>query len=134
MSEPNTIEIPLEVEETEINIELSAEETHEFPVVTNNYEDLKNLPKINGEELIGDYTLGSAAYLNVPEEGDASSEEVVKGDDSRLTDARAPSTDDELVHKTGNETIAGDKTFTGELSANRVTAEGYMICSGILVI
>lgn len=132
MSEPNTIEIPLEVEETEINIELSAEETLEFPVVTNNYEDLQNKPKINGHELEGDYILGSAAYLDVPEEGNASLEQIVKGDDSRLTDARAPSNDDNLVHKTGDETIAGDKAFNGEIVAKKVTVEGDIVSGGIL--
>lgn len=38
----------------------------------------------------------------------------------------APSNDEQLVHKTGNETIAGDKTFTspinGQLSGNAATA------------
>lgn len=33
-------------------------------------------------------TLGTASALNVPASGDAATTEVVKGDDSRLTDAR----------------------------------------------
>lgn len=44
-----------------------------------NYTDLTNKP-----------TLGTAAALNVATSGDASTTEVVKGDDSRLTDARTP--------------------------------------------
>lgn len=43
------------------------------------YNDLTNTP-----------TLGTASALNVAESGDASTGEVVKGDDSRLTDARTP--------------------------------------------
>ncbi|MEP7337066.1 MAG: hypothetical protein ABI977_04930, partial [Acidobacteriota bacterium] len=41
-------------------------------------------------DLSGRPTLGTAAALNVPASGDASSGEVVKGSDSRLTDARTP--------------------------------------------
>jgi hypothetical protein len=37
-----------------------------------------------------DEMLGSAAVLNVPEEGDAAENQVVLGNDSRLSDARAP--------------------------------------------
>lgn len=37
-------------------------------------------------------TLGTAAALNVPASGDAAVGEVVKGDDTRLTDARTPTT------------------------------------------
>ncbi|MBM1978246.1 hypothetical protein JQW35_13060 [Sulfitobacter pseudonitzschiae] len=40
--------------------------------------------------LTGKPTLGTAAALSVPVSGDAASGEVVKGNDSRLTDARAP--------------------------------------------
>lgn len=35
-----------------------------------------------------------------------------------------PSNDAQLVHKTGNETIAGDKTFTGKLSVNNLNVSG----------
>ena len=40
--------------------------------------------------LSGKPTLGTAAALDVPASGDAATTEVVKGDDSRLTDARTP--------------------------------------------
>ncbi|ANU78866.1 virion structural protein [Weissella phage WCP30] len=36
----------------------------------------------------------------------------------------APSNDAQLVHKTGNETVAGDKTFTGKLSVNNLNVSG----------
>ena len=35
-------------------------------------------------------SLGTASYLNVPASGNAASEEIVKGDDTRLSDARTP--------------------------------------------
>lgn len=41
-------------------------------------------------DLSGTPTLGTSSALNVPASGNASSGEVVKGDDSRLTDARTP--------------------------------------------
>lgn len=41
-------------------------------------------------DLTGRPTLGTAAPLDVPASGDAAAGEVVKGDDSRLSDARAP--------------------------------------------
>lgn len=44
-----------------------------------NYNDLTNKP-----------TLGSAAQLDVPSSGNAASSQIVKGDDSRLNDARTP--------------------------------------------
>ncbi len=43
------------------------------------YADLSNQP-----------TLGTAAALDVPASGDASTSQVVKGDDTRLTDSRTP--------------------------------------------
>lgn len=36
----------------------------------------------------------------------------------------APSNDAQLVHKTGNETVAGDKTFTGIVTATNVVETG----------
>ena len=41
-------------------------------------------------DITGTPTLGSAASKNVPTSGDASTSEVVMGDDSRLTDSRTP--------------------------------------------
>ena len=47
-------------------------------------------PDISYNDLIDKPTLGTAAALDVPASGNASSSQVVKGDDSRLTDARTP--------------------------------------------
>lgn len=44
----------------------------------------------NYSNLSGKPTLGTAAALDVPASGDAAMTEVVKGDDTRLTDARTP--------------------------------------------
>lgn len=57
--------------------------------------------------------LGTAAEKDVPESGDASSTEVVMGNDSRLTDARTPTS-----HTHGNITNAGGITATGVTIAN----------------
>lgn len=40
------------------------------------------------------------------------------GNDSRLSDARTPSNDSNLVHKTGNESIDGNKTFNDDIIIN----------------
>ena len=40
--------------------------------------------------------------------------------------------DADYVHKTGDETIAGDKAFNGEIVAKKVTAEGDIVSGGIL--
>lgn len=47
-------------------------------------------PDISYNDLTDKPTLGTAAALDVPASGNASSSQVVKGDDSRLTDARTP--------------------------------------------
>ena len=47
-------------------------------------------PDISYNDLIDKPTLGTAAALDVPASGNAGSGQVVKGDDSRLTDARTP--------------------------------------------
>ncbi|MDD6581625.1 MAG: hypothetical protein PUF10_02960 [Bacteroidales bacterium] len=61
------------------------------------YNDLTDTPALAAVATSGDYsdldnkpTLGTAAALNVPASGDAATTEVVKGDDSRLSDARTP--------------------------------------------
>lgn len=60
---------------------------------TTDYTDLTNKPSINNVTLSGNKTsadlgFGTASALNVASSGDASSTEVVKGDDTRLTDSR----------------------------------------------
>lgn len=61
------------------------------------YNDLSNKPTLSTVAGTGSYTdltnkptLGSAAALDVAASGDASTTEVVKGDNTRLTDARTP--------------------------------------------
>jgi hypothetical protein len=53
--------------------------------------------------LSGTPSLGTAAPLNVPVAGDAAAGEVVKGNDSRLTNTRTP-----VAHKTSHEPGGGD--------------------------
>jgi hypothetical protein len=52
---------------------------------------------------------GTAAALDVPAAGDAASGEVVKGNDSRLTDSRTPSTHASTHIKGGGDAIDADK-------------------------
>lgn len=67
------------------------------------YNDLADKPTIPAAQVNADWsansgvaeilnkpTLGTAAALNIPASGDAATTEVVKGDDSRLSDARTP--------------------------------------------
>lgn len=61
------------------------------------YNDLANKPDLKTVATTGSYsdltnkpTLGTAAALDVAVSGDASSTQVVKGDDTRLSDARTP--------------------------------------------
>lgn len=61
-------------------------------------------------------SLGTAAALDVPASGDASTTEVVKGDDSRLTDARTPVSH---THTLSNITDAG--SAAAKDSTNAVT-------------
>lgn len=74
---------------------------------TGDYDDLTNLPTL----FDGDYnslanapTLGTAAALDVPASGNATSGQVVKGNDGRLADARTPTTHS---HTTGDITGLG---------------------------
>lgn len=74
------------------------------------YNDLADKPTIPAAQVNADWsansgvaeilnkpTLGTAAALDVPSSGDASTSEVVKGDDSRLTDARTPTAHNHTV-------------------------------------
>ena len=63
-----------------------------------------------------DLELGTAAALDVPASGDASTTEVVKGDDSRLTDARTPVSH---THTLSQVTDAG--TAAAKDSTNTIT-------------
>jgi len=57
-------------------------------------------------------TLGTAAALDVPATGDATTGQVVKGDDTRLTDARTPTAHN---HDTLYEDLLGDPSIDGQI-------------------
>lgn len=76
--------------------------------------------------------LGSAATLNAPASGDAASGEVVKGGDSRLTDARTPVThthDDRYYTEAEVNALIAGVSGGGSASVIRATA-GRNIASG----
>lgn len=78
----------------------AAEATAELNVATTSLKGLLSAAdktKIDG--------LGTAAYFNVASSGDAASGEIVKGNDSRLTDARTP-TDNSIVDAMVNTSAA----------------------------
>lgn len=71
-------------------------------------------------------TIGTAAALNVPASGDAAAGEVAKGNDSRLTNARVPSTH-ATTHGLGqSDPVALDASQigSGTLNASRVGSAG----------
>lgn len=55
---------------------------------------------------------------------------IVKDNDARLTDARTPSNDASLVHTSGNETIGGDKKFSGKTGFNNTAAITKPVVTG----
>jgi len=67
--------------------------------------------------LTGKPTLGTAAALNVPATGDAAAGEVVKGSDSRLTDARTPS-----AHASSHADGGGDELDVSDLASGSATS------------
>ena len=84
------------------------------PLFSGDFDDLSNKP-----------TLGSAAALDVPESGNASSSEVVKGNDTRLTDARTPTSHTHTVSEISDfptlGTAAGlDVPVSGNASTSEV--------------
>lgn len=73
--------------------------------LSNSYDDLDDLPTLFSgayADLSGKPTLGTAAALDVPATGNAATGEVVKGDDTRLADARTPT-----AHNQAWSTITG---------------------------
>ena len=57
-------------------------------------------------------TLGSGATLDVPASGDATSGQLVKGNDTRLTDARPPTTHTHVATEISNSTATGRALLT----------------------
>lgn len=74
---------------------------------------------INTSNLITSLGLGTAAYLNVAVSGNASTGEVVKGDDTRLTDARTPSAHNHSTTEITSGTL--DTARLGSGTANSTT-------------
>ena len=79
-----------------------------------NYNDLSNKP-----------TLGTAAALDVATSGDASTTQVVKGDDSRLTDSRTPTSHTHTTSQITDFPTLGtaatlDVATTGDASSSQV--------------
>ena len=82
-------------------------------------------PDISYNDLTDKPTLGTAAALDVPASGNASSSQVVKGDDSRLTDARTPvshthTTSEITDFPTLGTAAALDVATTGDASSSQV--------------
>lgn len=66
--------------------------------------------------------LGTSAVLNVPAAGNAAVGEVVKGDDSRLTDARTPTST--LAHASSHQHSGTDEVATATPGANAIPKAG----------
>lgn len=66
--------------------------------------------------------LGSSAILDAPASGNASATQVVKGDDSRLTDARAPTTHTHTVSQISDATTVGRALVTSADAGAALTA------------
>lgn len=75
-------------------------------------------------DLSGNPELGTAAALNAPASGDAAAGEVVKGDDTRLTDARSPKTHTHLVSQISNASVIGINLLTALTTVNARAAIG----------
>jgi hypothetical protein len=88
--------------------------------------------------------VGTAAALNVPASGNAASGEVVKGNDSRLTDARTPTTHTHTLSQVSDasaigrtlmaaidaaamRTILGSGTGNGDVSSDNTFTDGYLM-------
>lgn len=73
-------------------------------------------------------SLGTAAFKNVPSSGNASTSEVVMGNDTRLTDARTPTShthDDRYYTESEVNTLLNNKLNTnGDASNTTVTRDG----------
>lgn len=75
-------------------------------------------------DLSGSPTLGTSAALNVAAAGNAASGEVVKGNDTRLTDARAPLAHTHVAADISNSTTVGRAVLTAVDAAAARSAIG----------
>jgi len=80
-------------------------------------------------DLSGKPTLGTAAALNVPSSGDAASSEVVKGNDSRLTNATANSRSAISLTTSGTSGAATYNSTTGVLNVPNYANSGGTVTS-----
>jgi hypothetical protein len=76
-------------------------------------------------QILNKPTLGTASALNVPATGDAAIGEVVKGNDSRLTDARTPT-----AHTQAISTVTGLQTALDGKSDSGHTHSGFAPSGG----
>ena len=81
-------------------------------------------------DLTGRPTLGTAAALNIPATGNAAAGEVVKGNDSRMTDARAPTAHTHPSTDINDSTVAGRALLTAADATAQRTALGVPSGSG----
>jgi len=81
-------------------------------------------------DLTGKPTLGTAAPLDVPASGDASSSQVVKGDDTRLTNARTPTAHTHTASDISDSTTAGRALLTASDASAQRAALGVPSGSG----
>jgi len=85
------------------------------------YNDLTNKPDLfsgDYDDLTNKPTLGTAAALNVAASGDAGSSEVVKGDDTRLTDSRTPTAHTHTLSEVTDAGTAAWKDYTDLVRPN----------------
>ena len=68
--------------------------------------------------------LGSAAVLNAPASGNAAAGEAVKGDDTRLSDARTPTDHNQAASTISDSTVVGRAVLTAADAAAARTAVG----------
>ena len=80
-------------------------------------------------DLTGRPTLGTAAPLDVAASGDASATQVVKGNDTRLTDARTPTAHNQAASTISDSTTAGRALLTAADVSAQLTALGLSTTS-----
>lgn len=122
----------------ELNLDLVFEEMKEIRenMGTNNYEDMKNKPKINGAELIGDKTgaeLGLADHAEIEAKQDkltAGANISIIGDTISATDTTY--TAGENVQITGNVISAKDTKYTAGANISIDEETGVISASGTI--
>jgi hypothetical protein len=96
--------------------------TNDFAITTNT--DVRawasvGLTSINWSDVVGKPTFGTASALNVATTGNATAGQVVKGDDTRLSDARTPT-----AHTHAYSDLTGKPTLGGAAALNVGTGAG----------